>query len=143
MGLLDELIILAKEAIDENTGQPKVPSPGSPSGTVSLDDLKERLRQGQSSAQHQAKRQAAASRQGAPTPSAEDIRAAERKHARAAGHAAERVAEAEAAKAKAIAIAHLPAERLGRLLRQPKTMREIILLKELLDKPLCMRRPRY
>ncbi len=137
MGLLEDLKNLYDEAQDEvaqrarKAQQQGVPAAG---GAPTIDELRERLRQQARRANppaHHAKAAAPAATSEQPAAQRHATRAAER-------HAAERAAEKEAARAKAAT--HSAHERLARLMHQPKTLRDLVILKELLDRPLALRR---
>ena len=138
MGLLEDLKNLYEEAQDEVAQRAKraqqqqgLPAAGGPPG---IDELRERMRQQNRRANAPARpARAAASEAPAEPPAAQRhaARAAERQ-------AAERAAEKEAARAKAAT--HGAQERLARLMHQPRTLRDLVVLKELLDRPLALRR---
>ena len=137
MGLLEDLIVLYKETQDEVAQRAKrAEQPGAPASgrAPSVDELRERQRQ----LNRRANAPARAAK--AEAPAAEPADAAAQRHAarHAERHAAERLAEKDAAKAKAAA--HSSHERLARLMRQPRTLRDLVILKELLDRPLALRR---
>jgi hypothetical protein len=139
MGLLEDLKNLYNEAQDEvaqrakRAAQDQQGLPGA-GGPPSIDELRERLRQQARRANAQARpAKAAAAEAPAEQPAAQRhaARAAER-------HAAERAAEKEEARVKAAtASGHA---RLARLMHQPRTLRDLVILKELLDRPLALRR---
>ncbi len=135
MGLLEDLIVLYKEAQDEvsQRGKPASNAPAA-SGQPSINELRERMRQQARKASAQARGAKAA-----PAPAPEVDREAEHHAARLAErHAATRQAHEAAAKAKLATAGHHA--RFARLLRQPHTLRDLIVLKELLDRPLALRR---
>lgn len=137
MGLIEDLKNLYNEAQDEvaqrakQAQQPQgAPASGRP---PSIDELRERMRQQKARANAPASRAKAVPAEAPAEPDA--LRYAARHAER---HAAERLAEKEAAKAKAATVsAH---ERMARLMRQPRTLRDLVILKELLDRPLALRR---
>jgi len=140
MGLLEDLKNLYNEAQDEvaqRTRQAQQQSAPAAGGAPSIDELRERLRQQNRRANPPARAVKAAP---AEPPAGESPEHAAQRHAarRAERHAAERHAEKEAAKAKAAS--HGANERLARLMHQPKTLRDLVVLKELFDRPLALRR---
>jgi hypothetical protein len=136
MGLLEDLIVLYKETQDEVAQRAKqAQQQGAPAAgrAPSIDELRERMRQRD--------RHANAPARGAKAAPAEaPVDAAAQRHAarHAERHAAERLAEKAAAQAKAATLSSH--ERLARLMRQPRTLRDLVILKELLDRPLALRR---
>jgi hypothetical protein len=138
MGLIEDLKNLYNEAQDEVAQRAKqaqqqqgAPAAGRPQ---SIDELRERLRQQNRRANNPPARPARAAPAEAPADAAVQRHAA--RHAER--HAAERLAEKEAAKAKAAT--HSAHERMSRLMHQPRTLRDLVVLKELLDRPLALRR---
>jgi hypothetical protein len=135
MGLLEDLKNLYNEAQDEVAQRAKqAQQQGAPAGagTPSIDELRERLRQ-------QSRRASPPRAAKAPAAEAPVDHAALRQAARhAERHAADRLAEKQAATARAAT--HSAHERLARLMHQPRTLRDLVILKELLDRPLALRR---
>jgi hypothetical protein len=131
MGLLEELIILVKETIDEVSERNRErerarPQPSaSPTGQVEIDELRARMLQQRRAAAEAAR--AAQQAAEAPPPAPRHHHHHERRPAQAPVKAAAQPQSAE---------------RLAKLLRQPQTVRELFVLKELLDKPLSLRRGR-
>lgn len=136
MGLLEELITLIKDTVEEVSEQQKqkqreASDGAAPPPRVSVEELRQRmLQQRRAAAEAEAARLAAQEAAAAPPPEPP------RRHA----HHAHGHARAEP-KAKHVAQPTSP-ERLARLLRQPHTVRELFVLKEILDRPLVLRRGR-
>jgi len=139
MGLLDELIILVKETIAEanerNNPRPTA-MPAPQRSEEEMEALRRTLAQRAAQARH-----------------AEQQEAEEAAHARHAQHAEQerqRLAherqrhhqkQAQAVKAAQVTrhVGSVDARRVARLVRQPQALREMIVLKEILDKPLALR----
>ena len=144
MGLFDELITMVREAIDEVNQRDQPPSRGTspvrPPAPTSLEEIKERIRQAQAQPQYQpqaaqqpqVRRPAAQPRPSAPA--AAPGRATEARPEPPAPRTSDQPARPTAMPAN---------ERFARLLRPPQTMRELFVLKELLDRPLALRRRRH
>ncbi|MBA3685025.1 MAG: hypothetical protein H0W72_07260 [Planctomycetes bacterium] len=132
MSLLIELIKAIATAV-EDSRQPGAQRREA-SGGQTFADLQRRLEQQRQEAIVEAE-QTAVVRQAVATKAktADEVRSAARVQARA-----------EQARADAAPRVHVPTrpERLAAMLRQPRSMRELFVLKELMDKPLALRRGR-
>lgn len=136
MSILGDLIILVKETIDEvnerNQPQPR-PTAGAPieRSEEQIEALRRTL----------ARRAAAQQREQEEA----DAKAAAEQHAEQERLRHQRVAERQRHKASHIPakVAHhggaVDAHRMVRLVRQPSVLRELIVLKEILDKPRALR----
>jgi hypothetical protein len=136
MSILGDLIILVKETIDEvnerNQPQPR-PTAGAPieRSEEQIEALRRTL----------ARRAAAQQREQEEA----DAKAAAEQHAEQKRLRHQRVAERQRQKASHIPakVAHhggaVDAHRMVRLVRQPSVLRELIVLKEILDKPRALR----
>ena len=138
MGLLEELIIMAKDAIDEANQRGKK-RPAAPARERSEEEI-EALRQVMAERAAQTHQEQEQARQEAAERRAEQQRqheAQERERER------ERQRQRQAAEAaRATRAGAVDPRRIARLARHPGALREMIVLRELLDKPLALRRPR-
>jgi len=125
MSLLAELIKVITEAVEESrANQPRVPErtmaapidEGEPEAEPEAAPVQQRV---------QAKRA--------------DLQRQREVAARTAAAKASAAAAANTAPTSSIPRGNPGAERIARLLRQPQTMRELIVLKEILDRPLALR----
>jgi hypothetical protein len=135
MSFLDELIKTIQEAVDEANGRPPRPvatsSRPTPMDSSSQDQVRERLRRRYEEARH----------------AQSEAELAERKRSEAQQRA---IADATAAASTPAVVTNRPehpfaassASRISQLLRQPNTVREMVLLREVLDRPLSLRGPR-
>ncbi len=138
MSILGDLIILVKETIDEvnerNQPQPR-PTAGKPieRSEEQIEALRRTLARRAAAQQHEQEQA--------------DAQAAAEQHAEHERLRHQRVAERERQRHKA---SHIPAKvahhtgavdahRMVRLVRQPSVLRELIVLKEILDKPRALR----
>jgi outer membrane translocation and assembly module TamA len=135
MGLLDELIVLVKETIEEanqrNNPQPTAPSQSAPPQR-SAEEV-EALRRSLA-------RRAAEMRQAEQQ--AEEHAAEQERQRQLAERERHQRKQAEAVHAAQV-IHHggaVDQQRILRLMRQPNALREMIVLREVLDKPLSLRR---
>lgn len=138
MGLFIELIKTIAEAIEESRGQQGAPRPPARPVAAEAEDTVEH-----------AERRLADLRHAAQRPTKTELERARAEAAlRAKVEATAARAKAEARGRAALAAEHaagrLPAdpERIPRLLRQPSTLRDLVVLKEILDRPLALRRDR-
>jgi hypothetical protein len=132
MGILDELVILVKETIDEANQRNRQADSSSHQSQRSPDEIEALKRTLARRAMQQRTAEAAVSPHVIPLTQDEQRRSdydRERKRLRQQNH------DDGPAKVK-----HNPTHRAAKLLRQPATLREMIILKELLDKPISMRR---
>jgi hypothetical protein len=135
MGLLEEVIILIKEAIDEanQRNRPRRPTPPPEPEQPQDDDgeidtLRETLARRAMAvrrAEEEEERQRAMAQ-----------RRAEEERQQALERERQRQRQAQAMRATA----HRDLHRIAHLLRQPQTLRQVVVLRELLDKPLALRR---
>ncbi len=132
MGILDELIDLVKETMDEAkqrqqpTSQPQsAPAPAPHRSPENIEALKRTLAQ-------RAMKQRAADEAAIPviSPDAKHRAKYELERTRL------RTQHQEEGLAK---VTHQPVHRAATLLRRPETLRDLIILKELLDRPISMR----
>lgn len=139
MGILEELIIMAKEAIDEanQRGKKRPPAPVPERTEEEIEELRQvmaeraaRARQDQEQArQEAAERRAEQQRQ-------HEAQERERERER------QRQRQAVEATRAGRTVGAVDPRRIARLARHPAALREMIVLRELLDKPLALRRPR-
>lgn len=145
MGLIEQLIILAKEAIDEanQRGRPQPPAPrrGPPEDPDEPDEEEnESLRRILAHRAALARREQQLAEQQAAEQRAELQRQREAQE-RERELQRQRQRQAEAPRVVHAASAVDP-RRIARLVRHPNALREMIVLREILDKPLALRRRR-
>jgi hypothetical protein len=139
MGLLDEIMRQLQEAADEARRQQQPGAPPAASNSPGQQGDAERLRRrlAQAASDKQAQRSAA-------NEAGREHAEAQRRREQAA--AAERAERAEASAAQKVRRsarqAAVDAPALGRLLRQPTTVRRLMVFSEILQKPLALRRRR-
>jgi hypothetical protein len=146
MGLLDEIMRQLQEAADEARrqqqpgGAPKPPPPAANSPGQQGDAERLRRRLAQAASDKQAQRHA---NQVANEAGREHVEAQRRREAAAAAERADQAEVNAAQKVRRSARqAAVDAPALGRLLRQPTTVRRLIVFSEILQKPLALRRRR-
>ncbi len=135
MGLLDELIVLVKETIEE-ANQRNNPQPTTPSQPLPPQRSAEEIE----ALRRSLARRAAEMRQAEQQ--AEEHAAEQERQRQLAERERHQRKQAEAVHAAQV-IHHggsVDRERLLRLMRQPNALREMIILREVLDKPLALRR---
>jgi hypothetical protein len=137
MGLLEELIILVKETIDEVNERNK-PKPTAMPMPQRNEEERENLRRTLA-------RRAAEARQAeeqAAEFSAAEQHAEQERHRLAQERQRHHQKQVQAVQAAQVThhVGSVDARRVARLVRQPKALREMIVLKEILDKPLALRR---
>ena len=136
MGLLEELIILVKDTIeDASERRRQAPLPGAPQRSAEeIEVLRRSLarRAAEQQAEEQQTAERAAHEQHAQQTRQRQVHERERHHQKQvkAVHSAQVTRH----------IGAVDPRRVVRLLHQPHTLRELIVLKELLDKPLALRR---
>lgn len=136
MGILEELIIMAKDAIDEanQRGKKRPPTPEHQRTEEELEALRQVMAERAEQARQekeQARREAA------------EQRAEQQRQQEAQERERERQRQRQAAEAaRATRAGPIDPRRIARLTRHPAALREMIVLRELLDKPLALRRPR-
>ena len=140
MSILGDLIILVKETLDEvnerNQPQPR-PTAGAP-----IERSEEQIEALRRTIARRAAAQQLAHEQAAAQAAAEQH--AEHERLRHHHHAAERERQRQKAAQAPAKVSHqtsaVDAHRIIKLIRQPTVLRELIVLKEILDKPRALRR---
>jgi hypothetical protein len=137
MGLLEELIILVKDSIDEaNQRGKRKPAASAPERTEEeIDTLRRTL--ANRAAQARAEQEQAEQREAAAHVEQERHRQAQER---------ERHRQKQAKTVQATQVVQHPGavdpRRIARLVRHPNALREMMVLREVLDKPLALRRRR-
>ncbi|HEX3132042.1 MAG TPA: hypothetical protein VHX44_00500 [Planctomycetota bacterium] len=137
MGLLEELIILVKETIDEVNERNK-PKPTAMPMPDRNEEERENLRRTLA-------RRAAEARQAeqqAAEHAAAEQHADQERHRQAQERQRHHQKQVQAVHAAQVTrhVGSVDARRVARLVHQPKALREMVVLKEILDKPLALRR---
>ena len=141
MGLLEELIILVKDSIDEanQRGRRKPEAPAPQRTAEEIEALRHTL--ANRAAQARAEQEEAQQQQAAAHAEQERQRHA---HERERERERQRQKQAKTVQATQV-VQHggaVDARRIARLVRHPQALREMIVLREILDKPLALRRGR-
>jgi hypothetical protein len=139
MGLLDELIILVKETIDEvnERNKPKPTATPMPQrNEEEMENLRRTLARRAAEARHV--------EQQAAEHAATEQHAEQERHRHTQERQRHHQKQVEAVHAAQVTrhVGSVDARRVARLVRQPNTMRELMVLRELIDRPLALRRGR-